>query len=459
MKRRTSPSRRAFLYGLGGVTLALPFLESLSSKARADNDGGRPRHAFFLRFGNGVQQADNSEPERFWPHETGALTTPLMRDRDADRATGELSAYAGALTMVKGTRFGFPGNGCGHSGGGNQVLTAAPVSDSPSGAKSLAMGESIDNYIARAFTVNGGEPLTLYTGPRRGYIEEVLSYRGAKDLRSAEDDPWNAYQRLVGVTDGRLDRLLEDRRKSVNDLVREQMQDLLRKDLSTNDRRRLELHFDSIRDFEVGACVLSEDEEQAMASLRGQGTLNDNRIPVARLHMDLVALAFSCDMVRAATLQVGDGNDQTEYTINGTRLPNHHWISHRIFSDGSSGDPIPDADLLHHQIDRLHAQTFKHLLDRLSEAGILDDCVAVWTNDLGAGVSHTYRNIPWVIAGSGGGYLKTGQHVDLGGNVTHNKLLSTLASAVGVRKPGGDLVDDFGHSSLEKGQIDQIIAG
>lgn len=457
MSRPSRPTRRAFLRGLGGVALALPFLESLSVRAQAANDGGRPRHAFFLRFGNGVQQADNREPDRFWPSEVGTLTASILGGRDAERAVGQLASYAEHLTLVKGTRYGFPGNGCGHSGGGNQLLTAARVSDTPSGAASLAMGESIDNAIARAFPdVNGGEPLTLYTGPRRGYLEEVLSYRGPKDLRAAEDDPWDAYQRLVGLSDGAVDRFLEGRRKSVNDLVRDQMQDLLRRDLSTADRQRLELHFDSIRDFEVATCVLSEDEEQAMASLRGKGTLNDNRLIVARLHMDLVALAFSCDMVRAATLQVGDGNDSTEYTVDGVRLPNHHHISHRIHSDGSEGDPIPDADLLHHQIDRLHAQTFRHLLDRLSEAGVLDDCVAVWTNDLGAGVSHTYRNIPWVMAGSGGGFLQTGQFVDLGGEVTHNKLLSTIASAVGVRKDDGDLVDDFGDASLDRGLIEAI---
>ena len=195
-----------------------------------------------------------------------------------------------------------------------------------------------------------------------------------------------------------------------------------------------------------------------MASLRGQGTLNDNRLTVARLHMDLVALAFSCDMVRAGTLQVGDGNDSTQYTIDGEHLPSFHHISHRIHADGDVGDPIPNADVLHHKIDRVHAQLFGHLIDRLLENGVLDDCVVVWTNDLGAGVSHTYRNIPWVLAGSGGGFLQTGQYVDVGGEVPHSRILSTIASAVGVRKGNGDLVDDFGDSSLRPGVIDEIIA-
>jgi hypothetical protein len=139
-------------------------------------------------------------------------------------------------------------------------------------------------------------------------------------------------------------------------------------------------------------------------------------------------------------------------------LPRFHFISHRIFSDGADGDPIPDADLLHHAIDRLHAQTFKHLLDRLSEFGILDQGIAVWTNDLGAGVSHTFRNIPWVLAGSAGGALSTGQYIDLGGDRPHSQLLSTIASAVGVTKEDGSPIDDFGDPSLPAGRIDEIIA-
>ncbi|MEL6348556.1 MAG: DUF1552 domain-containing protein [Myxococcota bacterium] len=458
MKRKTF-SRRMFLTGVGGVTLSLPFLESLQRPARAANDGGPPRHAFFLRYANGVQQADRGEPERYWPRETGALTAATLSSRDADRATSEYAPYIQNIALVKGTKFAFKNNGCGHSGGGNQCLTAARVSGDLSGKDSLAMGESIDNCIARAFPdINGGEPLTLYTGPRRGYIEEVLSYRGPKDLRSAEDDPWNAYQRLVGVTEGALDQFLDNRRKSVNDLVREQMQELMRRDLSRTDRDRLNQHFTAIREFETATCLLAEDEEQQMAALRGQGTLNDNRITVAKLHMDLVAIAFACDMVRAATLQVGDGNDNTEYTIDGERLPRFHHISHRIHSDGGSGAAIEGADVLHHRIDRMHAQLFNHFLSRLDEAGILDQGIAVCTNDLGAGVSHTYRNIPWVIAGSADGFLKGGQYIDLGGDVTHNKLLSTLATAVGVRKDNGDWVDDFGDSSLETGLIEEIIA-
>lgn len=448
-------SRRGVLRGIGGAVLALPLLESLRPARGADASPAHP--IVFLRQANGVQQADNGEPERYWPRQTGALTSAGLSSTDADRAVSELAAYADRLLLVRGTRFAFPANGCGHSGGGNQVLTSAPVSEDPSGNLSLAMGESIDSYVARHFPNNGGEPLTLYTGPRGGYLEEVLSYRGAMALRPAEDDPWSAYLRMVGGE--QLDALLEDRRRSVNDLVRDQMSALMaRTDLSRADRDRLELHFQSIRDLETLACRLAEDEEQAMASIQGLGTLNDNRVTVARMHCDLIALAFSCDFVRAATLQIGDGNDGTEYTIGGTRLPNFHMISHRIYDHGDDPNAaeIVGAVDMHHSIDRLHLQIFAHLLERLDSYGLLETTTAVHTSDLGAGVSHTFRNIPWVIAGRGDGSLDVGRYVDVG-DETHNRLLNSLINATGLRRPDGGWIDDFGDPSLQGGVLSDMM--
>lgn len=448
------PSRRLVLRGLGGATLALPFLESWRRAGAAE--APVPHYAVFLREGNGVTQADNGEPEQYWPRTTGAITQASLSGQDADRAVSELADYADRLLLVRGTSYAFWENvTCGHSGGGNQVLTAARVSDYPTGNLSLAMGESIDNYIARQFPNNGGEPLTLYTGPRGGYLEEVLSYRGPLDLRPAEDDPYTAYLRMVGGES--VDERLENRRKSVNDLVREQMTTLLNKPwLSSRDKARLELHFDAIRDFETLSCALAADEEQAMATLSGLGTLNSNRVTVAKMHCDLIALAFSCDFARAATLQIGDGNDSTQYTINGVTLPYFHQISHRIYGDGSEGDPIVGAVDMHHDIDRLFLQIFKHLLDRLDSYGILDQSIAVNVNDLGAGVSHSFSNLPWIIAGAGDGLLKQGQFVDVGG-AYHNRLLNTLISAVGIRDGGGDLVSDFGDPSLPGGTLSELM--
>ncbi|MEO7092877.1 MAG: DUF1552 domain-containing protein, partial [Polyangiales bacterium] len=247
--------RRRFLFGLGGAVVALPFLEGLS--ARNSKAGDPPLHKFaiFLRQANGVQQKENTEPDRYWPNALGAVSTASL-SAESDRAVSELKDYGPKLTLVRGVKFAFPGNGCGHSGGGNQCLTAAKVSSTPSGNKSLSMGESIDNRIARELNPTGVEPLTLYAGRMSGYINEVLSYRGPKLLRAAERNPYNAYTRLFGLPTGTTPTPTVDktalRRKSVNDLVREQLKALSAKpELSKADHERFDLHLTSIRDLEI----------------------------------------------------------------------------------------------------------------------------------------------------------------------------------------------------------------
>jgi hypothetical protein len=457
--------RRIFLRGLGAVSVGLPLLDAFTPRhARAAD---LPRCAVFIRQANGVAQAGNNEPERFWPKNLGALTQAGLQ-AETDRTLIELAGYASKLLVVRGTRFAFPGNGCGHSGGGNQVLTAAQVSTDPKGQYSLAMGESVDNRMASAINPNKLEPLTLLTGATEGYLPVVLSYRGAKQLRGADNDPFTVYKRMTGLAG--MDQAVVDqvatRRKSVNDLVRAQLQGLLaNKRLSSEDRRRLELHTSAIRDVEVKlSCTLPEMRQRELDGINPVD--GKNYEAVTQMHMELVALSFACDYSRVATLQMGAGNDGTQFAIpgfrNGALLPRFHQISHRIFSDGAEGDPIEGAQEMHHEIDKLHARLFRYLLDKLNaytqpNGTLLDNSVAVWTNDLGHGVSHNYVNIPWVIAGSGGGYLKQGQYIDAG-NVTHNQLLNTLLNAVGVRKSDGSPVDDFGDPSLKKGQISGMLA-
>ncbi|WP_437729304.1 DUF1552 domain-containing protein [Sorangium sp. So ce861] len=451
------------LRGLFGVTVALPFLETFAPRRAAAGTGDVPPFAVFMRQANGVAQATNDEPEMFWPSETGPLSTASM-ERDSDRAVSELKDYAGQLIMVRGVQFAFPGNGCGHSGGGNQCLTAARVSDDPSGNESLAMGESIDNRIATELNPAGVEPLTLYAGRMAGYINEVLSYRGPKQLRAAERNPFNAYKKLFGLADvgAEAQQALAERRASVNDLVRGEMLALMgRKDLSKSDRERLQLHFDSIRDLEASlACELPPEQVAAMEAISPDVGRSENVETVTRMQMDIIALAMACGVTRAATLQVGDGNDGTEYTIHGARQKSYHKISHRIDSDGSEGPPIEGAQELHHQIDRIHARMFKHLLDRLSSyklgsGTLLDHGVAVWLND-NADKYHSYRKVPYILAGGAAGYLKTGQFVDI--KVTNNKLLNTIGAAVGCKNAQGGPLDDFGDESLEGGLLDPIVA-
>ena len=459
--------RRHILRGLGGVAVALPFLETFAPRRPAGAaEGDAPAFAIFVRQANGVAQATHDgEPERFWPTAgPGALTVAGLSG-DTGRALSELGAYADKLAIVRGIDFAFPGNGCGHSGGGNQVLTAAQVSQDPSGNESKSMGESLDNRITTELGAPGEEPLTLYAGRKFGYLDEVLSYRGPLQLRAAERNPLTVYQDLFGLSgvDPEVLEAIRARRKSVNDLVRAQMTELLaRSDLSASDRQRLDLHFTSIRELEIGiVCGLSDAEVASIASV--SESLDDDAMieDVVRTHFDIIALAMACGARRAATLQIGCGNDQTQYFVDGATQKPFHKISHRIDSDGSEGPPIPNADVLHHLIDRKLLGLFRHLLDKLAAyempSGSLLDCgVAVFTNDL-SNKWHSYENVPYILAGSAGGFLETGVYVDAGG-VANNKILNTIGAAVGCKNAEGGPLDDFGDPSLPKGLVDGVVA-
>ncbi len=462
-------NRRRFLQGLGGVAVALPFLESVrwSSRATAAVPAKRV-YSMFIRQGNGVQQAGyGGELERFWPAKTGLLTKGSLAITDPGRTLAILSDHGDKLTLVRGTRFGFPGNGCGHSGGLNQCLTAANLTGE--GKDTLAAGMSVDYFIASRVNAPGVEPLTLMSGPQSAYLAHGLSYSGPGQLRGARNNPFAVYSNLMGLSGSpEVLQQIATRRKSVNDLVRTEMGDLLgNPDLSATDRDRLDMHFQSIRDLEVGmACALPDDKVKAMQDIATVFEANEHRVKVADFMLELAALAFACDATRTGSLQIGTGNDGSRYYVNGVLQNTFHRISHRIDSDGAEGTAIPNADLLHHGIDKIFAGIFKRFLDRLaaypgpSGGTLLDDSVVLWTNDLANGPPHSYGNIPQVLAGGAGGFLKTGQYLDAStpaGYVTHNKLLNTIINAVGIRNEDGSYYDSFGDPSLARGVLGAMI--
>ena len=224
----------------------------------------------------------------------------------------------------------------------------------------------------------------------------------------------------------------------------------------------MDRHLSSVRDIEQQLIASVTPATSAdFKSIDGQHRVDDNRPKVLNLQFDLIALALASGQHRVAFVQQGDGSDGINHVLDGNKLPNYHHISHRIDSDGSSGNPIAGAEMMHHRIDRLHMQTFRTLLDKLKavstpNGSLLDLGYAVWTNQQANG-AHKYINVPYLIAGKAGGYLKTGQFVDIAPTM-NNKLLNTLINAAGVRNASGGPVDDFGDGSLPKGLVSQIVA-
>ncbi|HET9956517.1 MAG TPA: DUF1552 domain-containing protein [Polyangiaceae bacterium] len=448
-------NRRAFLRGAGGVALALPFLEGLPERS-AWAAGSAPVFTFFICAACGV------EPKRFWPSGSGALSGLLT----SGKAVDALAAHSANLLIVKNVNFPQTGpTGCGHAQGLSQALTAKTPTGN--GGAATATGPSADWVISKAVNPSGTEPLTLYAGNvKNGYIADRLSFDDKGQVRASVDNPYKLYQRLTGLaspagggtTGGTgtssganpMAQELVKKRKSVNDLVRRELNSLLQNPkLSAADKQRLQQHFDSIRDVEgtmmtmgtqmaaVGCAMDGVDTSvyDALKSWKYNPTnaANGGIENIVELHLQMVALAFACNLNRTGTLQWGDGTDHTVYQVPSNQTLgnwNLHYISHRTQSDGNIGQNST-AEAAHAEIDQLRMQTLARGLEHFKARGLQDKSIVLWTNHVAEG-NHSMRNVPFILWGSGGGAIKQGQLVDGGGQNNGTLLNVVIGAATGT---------------------------
>jgi hypothetical protein len=213
-------------------------------------------------------------------------------------------------------------------------------------------------------------------------------------------------------------------------------------------RRSLALRRARVCDFAVlGRCASN-------VAACGCGDSLDSAIVGAACGCGVIRVgAFACNYNRVATLQHGDGTDATKYDVPsnaGLGWPFHH-LSHRVESDSQTG-MNSTAEQAHAEIDVLRMKTLLHGLDAFSARGLFDKSVILWTNHVADGPSHSFKNVPHIVAGDGGGYLKQGAFVDAG-NVTNNKLFNTLIAA--ATRDKNMEPPNFGRGS-GSGQIDSI---
>jgi Protein of unknown function (DUF1552) len=430
--------RRQFLVGAAGVTLGLPILEGLVPKVARAAGASTPPFLGIICSANGVVQAKSGEAEAWWPSQIGALTAAGMLADKATRATGELSDYADRLLIVRGVGHTAGSAGCNHAAACAQILTGTAALAGNSN-QTVSTSASVDTVIASAVNPAGVEPLFLHAGMYSaggsGFnVPSYISYSAGKQQRSGVDSPLQAYQRMIGTLGNSTNAAgsadpLALRRTSVNDLLRSQINDLLaRPELTADDKQRLNQHLQAIRDVEITITNASMTAAQIaqMTMVDATPYANDYHETIQQLHMDLMVFALSSGYTRVAVLQVGDREDDHVYSINGTSVQ-FHTASHRT---------LPNSYALCQAIDRIQINHFKYFLDQLSAittptGTLLDQGVAVNTNQLATGPDHSMRPIPFLMAGTAGGYLGKGKYVDAG-NASTSTMLNTLAAAVGV---------------------------
>ena len=455
-------SRRIVLKGLGGVTLGLPLLESLSPNAYAETNGN-PKFVLVVATGNGVRQEGARfdpqnpmgegmlvEPETFWLRGgSKALTTANMRE-DSDRSLSVLQDYARDLIIIDGMKYADGLNGtCLHALNSSKLLTGSKLR-----GNNRPSHMSIDQRIADELNPAGVGPLTAIAGKAEG---SLTSFSADGTTRTMQSNPLRNFQKVIGGAGeglGDLDALTQ-RNKFVNDLLRDQLDTLQSASwLSAADKRKIEAHRDLVQDIEIRSCELASEDLESRLEAHDTGGLHqraDRQMQTAQLHIDVMALAVACGYSQVGVLQIGEFLDMGKYVIDGsTTINNFHQVSHRV--EGSN--PLE----AHEKMDRYFFQkAYLRLLDKLKERDLINQGMTIWANQQADG-NHLFERVPMVIAGSAGGYLKTGQCVKK--EIYNPKILNTILTASGVRKANGAPVDDFGNQpdSVKKGLFDDIVA-
>jgi hypothetical protein len=257
----------------------------------------------------------------------------------------------------------------------------------------------------------------------------VISYRGANQPNTAVDDPFQMYARIfadANLSAADLARIRAER-KSVLDFLKDDIGTLQTR-VNAEDKARLEAHLDRVRSIEQRltnaqvACtpIMMPDpfDVQAMESYP----------IVGRLQTDLMLLAHTCGLTNVSTFMWGNADSWQYYPWIGIN-EEHHELSH-----AGDGDTVSIEKLV--KINAWHAEQVAYVLDHLAAAqevdggSMLDNTLLLWGNELGSGNTHTYKDIPWLLAGGAGGYLQMGRSLELK-DQPHNNLLVSICNAMG----------------------------
>ena len=391
-------TRRTVLRG-AGVTMALPWLESLSAFA-ATPGTVFPKRFAVLFMGNGVN-------ENHW----GA--TGSGDEMKLSLSLSPLEPLKRKINVINGL---FNKNSTGqgiHPAQTGSLLSGAPIQKGPVIHNGITVDQMIANHIGQD-TLQPSIVLACEQ-PMTGYHETNFSMAYSSHISWQNADspvPNEVYPALA------FDTLFENRGSlrnlSILDRVRESAA-TLSSQVSSTDQHKLDEFMTSVREVEkrVDSMRKNQDKAEDLAKLKNRPVFSMDRpangLPEdfrehTRLMCDLIALAFQTDKTRVASLLLARDLSALYYPFLDVR-EGHHSASHDNLSDG------------YERIARFHLSQLAYLATRLDsmpegDGTVLDHSCLMFLSNLWNGSKHISTQLPVVLAGGLGGTLETGRSLD-----------------------------------------------
>ena len=416
MKR---PTRRQVLRGAGGFALALPWLPSLFPRGAQAGIGlnQTPRFVIMMTNHGGCTE------ENMYPPESDLTDTMNYAGHQIRRGALQLGDRGGAASLCP-------------------VLTADGATLTPELTAKLNVIRGLDtnNYAGHHSAGAAGNFGTA--GEENGYlsvptVDQVLAWSDTyySDLSTilqrsmvinpdnlmgsyGWSDPDNQSGNIVALPPeqssiGLFNKIFvqeetEDPRPPVVDRILERYNSLRQSNrrLSVEDRVRLDEHVNKIDELQRKLNVAVSCGEIPTPSTDADdvpygGTDPDAAAQYYQLFNDVIAAAFVCDTSRIANIKI-------TYTFS-TATDWHEAVAHSASQAGPQ-------QILADSYQRVFEDVFLDLVTKLDvdEGGgetILDNSLVCWVQESGV---RTHKNVdcPVVTAGSAGGAITTGHHLD-----------------------------------------------
>ncbi|MEP6668043.1 MAG: DUF1552 domain-containing protein [Chthoniobacter sp.] len=442
MKSHFLIDRRTCLKGLGAA-LALPLLETMgwadSSKGKAVKP---PVRLGFMYMPHGVIM------DQFWPTDQESfLSAPPP-------ALESLSGVLDQCLLMRGIS-GVPiapFNGAPHALELSTWLTAS-LPDSHQRNKiniAISADQIAANYVGGLTSLPSLELATMpqthkenQEGLNEGYYSHC-SFRSATQAVPAEINPRSVLNRLFKKAEpGGPDRKpgADALERSMLDLVIGGAKDL-RRTLPQDDQHKLDEYLDSVRSVERRIAAIEYRQKEAALEAAGVSVskrhasdsppleikipLGDKRSEYMQVMCDLNVLAFQTDTTRVSTY-IGSTPNGVSYPELGFKDEHHSQTHHN-----NQPDKVDKVA----KITAFNIAQFAYMIKRMAtlregDGTLLDNCIMMWGSGLEDGNKHARENLPFIVAGRGGGTINTGRFLTAtSGN--QGDLLTTLLTCAGV---------------------------
>lgn len=447
MSRSDRMDRRACLKGLG-VSLGLPLMETMGW---ADTPAGQayqpPVRLGFMYMPHGVIM------DQFWPKDAESFRASPPPALESLRPVLDQCLLMKGISGVPISPF----NGAPHALELSTWLTATlPAAERRNEINiSISADQIAANHLGAFTALPSLELATMpqtwkenQEGLNEGYYSHC-SFRSPTQAVPAEVNPRNVLYRLFQKpAEGREDRASAPASTRANALDRSLLDVVLggarelRRTLPTSDQRKLDEYLDCVRSVERRIAAIEYRQKEAALEKAGVSATKrsatdsplieiripegDKRSEYMQVMCDLNVLAFQTDTTRVSTY-IGSTPNGASYPELGFN-DQHHSNTHH------ANDPEKIRKVA--AITAFNIAQFAYMVKKmhsLREAGgtLLDNCIMMWGSGLEDGNQHRRENLPFILAGKGGGSLKTGRFLpDTKGN--QGDLLTTLLASAGI---------------------------